>query len=266
MNAPIKYFGGKGTMFNNIIKEFPDINSYNTYIEPFGGSYSIGLKKNGITPIEIYNDLDKNVYSLYKVLSDENLFNLFKAKCDVILYVEDLRKEFKEKLKDNTLSVLDRAFYFFYVNRCSHNGIGGFSINTTIRRNTCKSISDMLSSIDRLPELHERLSNVIVTNKDGISLINKYNTQNVFIYCDPPYEQSTRTSARYNIDMDTKQHEDFLNAVVNSNAKILISGYDCALYNILNDNNKWEKIQFSVNTINGNYAPKTKIETLWKNY
>jgi len=44
MNAPIKYFGGKGTMFNEIIKYFPDPSTYNTYIEPFGGSYSIGLK------------------------------------------------------------------------------------------------------------------------------------------------------------------------------------------------------------------------------
>lgn len=45
MNAPIKYFGGKGQMFNKIIEHFPDSSTYDTYIEPFGGSFSIGLKK-----------------------------------------------------------------------------------------------------------------------------------------------------------------------------------------------------------------------------
>lgn len=56
MNAPIKYFGGKGQMFNKIIEHFPDSSTYDTYIEPFGGSFSIGLKKPNETPIEIYND------------------------------------------------------------------------------------------------------------------------------------------------------------------------------------------------------------------
>lgn len=265
ITTPIKYFGGKGTMFNEIIKYFPKSTEYDTYIEPFGGSYSIGLKLETLPPIEIYNDLDKNVYSLYKVLSDPELFRQFKDKCDLALYNEDLRKEFKDLLKTDNLSLIDRAFYFFYVNRTSHNGVGGFSKNTWIRRNMSKAISDFLSSIDRLPELHNRLSKVIVTNSDGVELIKKYNTPNVFLYCDPPYEQSTRTSTRYNIDMDRQGHIDFLDAVIESKAKILISGYDCDLYNKLTENG-FEKIQFEVKTITGNFTPKTKVETLWKNY
>lgn len=263
MNAPIKYFGGKGTMFKNIIEHFPNKGTYNTYIEPFGGSYSIGLKSPE-TEIEIYNDLEQNVYSLYKVLSDKELFNSFKEKCDLTIYSEDLRKEFKEKLKED-LSIVDRAFYFFYVNRTSHNGIGGISLNTVVRRKMSKSVSDFLSAIDRLPELHHRLSKVIVLNRDGVELIKRYNFDNVFIYCDPPYEQSTRGATRYNIDMDNSLHEKFLDAVLNSNAKILISGYDCELYNKLTDNG-YKKINFEVNTISGTRTPKIKVETLWKNY
>lgn len=264
MNAPIKYFGGKGTMFNEILKYFPLNDSYDTYIEPFGGSYSIGLK---LTPpsIEIYNDLDKNVYSLYKVLSDAKLFLQFKEKCDIVFYNEDIRNEFKAFLKDDNLSVVDRAFYFFYVNRTSHNGVGGFSKNTYVRRGMSKSVSDFLSSIDRLPELHDRLSRVMVTNIDGIKLIEKYNKGNVFFYCDPPYHFSTRTSTRYNVDMDNETQEKFLDAVIESEAKIIISGYDCEPYDRLSENG-FEKIQFEVKTITGNFTPKTKTETLWRNY
>lgn len=264
MNSPIKYFGGKGTMFNNIIDYFPKRETYNTYIEPFGGSYSIGLKKDPVE-IELYNDLDKNVYSLYKVLSNPEMYKVFKENCDLVLYSEDIRSDFIQELKKDDLSMILRAFYFFYVNRTSHNGVGGFSKNTYIRRGMSKSISDFLSSIDRLDVLHDRLSKVIVTNTDGIELINKYNTPNVFIYCDPPYEQSTRTSTRYKVDMNREQHVEFLHSVMMSEANILISGYDCELYNIL-EMGGWSKVSFDVKTIDGNFKPKTKTEFLYYNY
>ncbi|MDE5888611.1 MAG: DNA adenine methylase, partial [Bacilli bacterium] len=179
---------------------------------------------------------------------------------------EDLWKEYKKSLKEDDLDIIERAYRFFYVNRTSHNGIGGFSMNTIIRRNMSKSISDMLSAIDRLDELHQRLSKLIVTNKNAFELIEKYkDNENVFMYLDPPYHQSTRTAARYEVDMTNEQHYVFINLVLNSKAKMLISGYDCEPYNKLVENG-WEKIQFEVNTVSGNKKPKTKIETLWKNY
>jgi DNA adenine methylase len=263
--APIKFFGGKNLMFNEIMKYFPKPEEYNCYIEGFGGSFAIGLKVDPIPPIQMYNDLDQNVYSLYKVLSDPVMFKTFKEKCDLVFYSEDIRAEFIHSLKNDELTFEDRAFKFFYINRTSHNGVGGFSKNTYIRRNMSKSISDFLSAIDRLPELHDRLSRVIVTNMDGIELIRKYNTPNVFHYADPPYEQSTRTSTRYKIDMDRDGHIDFLNAVMESKAKILISGYDCELYDKLSENG-FTKVSFQVKTIDGNFKPKTKTEYLYYNY
>jgi DNA adenine methylase len=263
MNSPIRYFGSKGTMYNNIIKHFPK-DEYEGYIEPFGGTFVVGLKKKP-SKIEIYNDLEQNVYSLYKVISDKELFEKFKEKCDLSIYSDDLRREYRDKLKLADIDLVDRAFYFFYVNRTSHNGIGGFSMNSSVRRGMSKAISDFLSCIDRLPELHERMSRVIVSNTDGVGLIKKYNDPKYLIYCDPPYEQSTRTGARYKVDMDRQQHEDFLSAVIESKSKILISGYDCELYDKLTENG-FTKVSFEVKTIDGNFNPKTKTEYLWKNY
>jgi predicted nucleic acid-binding protein len=65
--------------------------------------------------------------------------------------------------------------------------------------------------------------------------------------------------------MDNKKHIEFLNLVIESKSKMLISGYDCELYDILEKNN-FIKIPFEVKTITGNFEQKTKIETLWKNY
>ena len=59
MKAPINYFGGKNIMFKYIIEKFPNRETYDTYIEPFGGSYAVGLNMLYIPPVEIYNDLEK---------------------------------------------------------------------------------------------------------------------------------------------------------------------------------------------------------------
>ena len=263
MNAPIRYFGGKGTMFNNIIEHFPPNDTYDTYIEPFGGSFSIGLKKD-ITPTEIYNDLDKNVYSLYKCISDKDLFDEFKFRCDLCIYSEDFRSECKDKLNQD-IPLVDRAFYFFYVNRTSFNGLGGFSVNPLVRRSMSKSASDFLSAIDRLPELHQRLSKVIVMNTDGIELINKYSKSNILIYADPPYVQSTRTNVRYSVDMPDDEQQLFINAALKSKSKLIISGYDNKIYNQLEQSN-FKKVCFNVNVNSGNYKPKSKTECIWFNY
>ena len=63
MNSVCKWFGGKNSMFNNILEQFPDKGTYDTYIEPFGGSFAIGFHtpEDKIAPIEIYNDLYNNV-------------------------------------------------------------------------------------------------------------------------------------------------------------------------------------------------------------
>lgn len=252
-------------MFKQIMVYFPKVEEYNTYIEPFAGSYSLGLKLNPPPVNEIYNDMDNNLYSLYKVLSDDILFIQFKIKCDITPYSEDFRTEFKTLLKDNNLSIVDRAFYYFYVNRTSHNGHGGLSINLVPRRKMAKSVSDFLSSIDGLYELHQRLSKVIILNRDGTELIKKYNQPNIFLYCDPPYHHSTRTSARYPVDMSNEQQIEFLNTCINSKAKLLISGYACDEYKILEENG-FSRIDFEVKTMGGDFKPKIKIESIWKNY
>jgi len=254
-------------MTKNIIEHFPPLDGIDTYIEPFGGSFSIGLKVLDQFPNIIYNDLEKNVYTLFKVLSTKELYDEFKALCDLSYFDEHLRKELKNELRYNhSLNDVARAYYFFYVNRTSRNGIGGFSLNLVERRKMSKSVSDFLSAIDRLPELHHALSKCLVLNTNGIELVKKYDKPNVFFYLDPPYEQSTRTGARYVVDMARESQEEFLEILLNvKRAKFLLSGYDCELYEIL-EKNGINKLQFDVKTVGYKNNKKTKTETLWKNY
>ena len=264
MNAPIKYFGGKGGMFNKIIEQFPKPD-YKIYVEPFSGTYTVGLHMPFIPEIEVFNDLERNVYTLYKVLKDGKLFEKFHKKVQLTPYSEDMRYEAKEALDDPELSEVDRAYYFFVKNRFSHNGIGGFSVNLVTRRKMSKSVSDYLSCVDRLPEFHERLQRIVMYNRDGLELIDKFNEPNCFLYCDPPYVWSTRGATRYIVDNDSEWHREFVRRCVASKARILISGYDCEEYLPLLDNG-FEKVAFDVSTVDGALRKKTKTECLWRNY
>jgi DNA adenine methylase len=266
ISSPIKYFGGKGNMLKDLYSFFPK--EYNVFIEPFCGSAVVTLNQKNEKCIEIINDIDGNVYSLYKTLQDPTFFVEFKKKCDLTCYHEDLRVEAKLKLKED-LDIIDRAYYFFVYNRMSFNGVGGFSVNKVIRRNMSKSVSDMLSTIDGLYNMHQRLSKVIVLKQDALKVIENNNFKNTFIYCDPPYSWDTRTSTRYKNDFTPQQQEELLNLIIQSKSNILLSGYDNPLYErILVKENAWNKYDFVVNTIDGtrNHTPKKKTESLWCNY
>lgn len=257
MKSPIKYYGGKSYMTNIIIDQFPK--EYEIYVEGFGGGASILFQKER-TSLEVYNDLGENVYSLFKVLSDKEMFERLKEKLDLTYYSEELRKEFKEDLRRTDLSLEDRAYKFIFVNRTSFNGVGGFSTTMLVRRNMSKSCSDYLSMIDKLPEIHNRLSSVIIEHKDIFELIDKYDKENVFMYLDPPYIKSTRLSNQtYEIEMSDEQHKKLCERLLTFKGKILLSGYDNLIYNILD--NKFNKLSFKSPNSQSN-----AIETLWKNY
>lgn len=256
MNSPIKYYGGKTYMTDIIKQYFP--NNYDVYVQGFGGGASLLFSKQQ-EKCQIYNDLGKNVYSLFKVLSDKSLFYQLKDKLDLTYYSADLRKQLKEKLKEDNLSILERAYCFIYVNRSSFNGVGGFSTNLITRRNMSKSVSDYLSMIDGLPIIHNRLSSVIVQNRDIFELIPKYDSKNTFFYLDPPYVHETRSSnTSYQEEMSNEQHEQLINLINDSKGMFLISGYYHPIYDSLNN---FKKVDFESPNANSN-----SIETLWFNY
>ena len=257
MHSPIKYYGGKSNMTDILKGYFPK--EFDVYVEGFGGGASLLFSKqpNGV---EIYNDLGENVYSLFKVLSDKEMFTRLKERLDLTYYSAQLREEFKELIKRDDISIEDRAYYFIYINRTSFNGIGGFSTNMYVRRNMSKSTSDFLSMIDGLPEVHDRLSRVVIEHRDIFDLIDKYDAENVFMYLDPPYVWETRKSGTaYEVEMDNDAHQRFVDRLMHCKCKLLVSGYDHPIYDKLLT--KFKKVSFpSPNSMS------ESTETLWMNY
>lgn len=264
MKSCIKMFGGKNGFASKILKYFPHDYIQLSYLEPFCGSADMLFHKER-SNVEIINDLDTNIYSLFKVLIDPKLFEQFKFKCDLTLYSEQLMKEYIQDLKGD-LSLIDRAYKFFYVNRTSYNGMGGFSSSTVVRRHMSKSVSDYLSAIDSLYEIHDRLSNVVIYQRDALDLIVKYDKDDVFMYLDSPYALETRSSGGYKHDFTDEDQDKYLKVLLNiKNCKVLVSGYNCERYSVL-DKAGWSRIDMEIKTQNNNREGKSKVESLWMNY
>lgn len=256
MQSPIKYYGGKTYMTDIIKDNFPS--EFKTYIEGFGGGASVLFSKEP-SKIEIYNDLEENVYSLFKVLSDESLMKEMKSKLDLTPYSRQIREEFKLDLKKKDLSIVERAYKFFYVNRTSFNGVGGFSVTMLPRRNMMKNVSSYLSLIDGMETFHQRLSSAVIEHLDIFDLLSKYDYTDTFFYLDPPYVQSTRKSSqRYGVEMSDDDHKRFVEVCNSLRGKVLISGYDNPIYEGLKG---FEKITFKSPN-----AGSEATECLWRNY
>lgn len=265
MKSPIKYFGGKNGFANKILEHMPENYKEMTYVEPFCGSAAILFHKEK-SPVEIINDIDDNIYTLFKVIIDPEKYKEFKHKCDISIYSEKMYNDYKNSLKQDDLTDVDRAYKYFYCNRLSFNASGGLSISTVIRRNMSKSTSDFLSAIDNLDKIHNRLSSVIILNRDAIKLIEKWDKPGVIMYCDSPYANETRSSGRYVHDFTDEDQDKYLNTLINiKNAKMLISGYNCERYSIL-ERNGYNRIDMTIKTQNTNQKGKSKVESLWFNY
>lgn len=104
------------------------------------------------------------------------------------------------------------------------------------------------------------MENAQIENYDAIRLIESVRGENTFIYCDPPYSMGTRKKYLYNHEMDDEAHERLLDALVKSDCKIMISGYENELYNKKLEG--WHKE--SKNTTAERSVKRTEV--IWMNY
>lgn len=266
-HAPIKYFGGKGGMLTKLFSYFPPTGTYEIFVDAYGGSGVVTL--NVASPVKIYNDLNRNAYTLMCVLADPSLFERFRQRAELMLYDEETSREYRLSLRGDIADPVERAVRFWYVTRTRQGaGSGGFSVNPDVRMGMSKSNRDLLASIEGLPDLHRRLRQVIVCNRDALALIADFDRPNVLIYADPPYAHETRTDHRYETDADDAHHEALARALSEIKAaRVVLSGYDNSIYAA--HLRGFVQHSFTVNTVRGtgiNATPKQKTECVWTNF
>lgn len=234
------------------------------YIEPFFGGGSVLLNKNPEGVSEVVNDINSELTNFWRVLQDEKLFEKFKRRVEAIPFSQ---VEYEWGMNYEAVEFgLEMAVAFFV--RCRQSRAGQMKSFATLSKNrTRKGMNEQasawLSAIDGLPEVHNRLKRVVIYNEDAVNVIKREDTVNTLIYCDPPYVSSTRTSKDvYDYEMADLQHEELLNVLKKCVGTIMISGYDCELYNDLLTG--WQKHEFDLaNHVSGENIKRRMTEVLW---
>ena len=113
---------------------------------------------------------------------------------------------------------------------------------------------------EKIMQAAERLRGVQIENRPAVELIERFNYENVLIYCDPPYMLETRHGKQYRCEMSMEDHEELLEVLLRHKGSVLISGYDTELYQDMLW--KWERRE----NVSYSQVCSKKKEVLWMNF
>lgn len=186
----LKWAGGKSSILLELFDFFPK--KFNRYFEPFlgGGAVFLSLNKNFTNAV--INDMNKDIYTLYKSIRNnpnELMQELDKLE---IKYSEEFYYDLRKHIPETDL---ERAARTLFLNKTGFNGLyrlnskGHFNVPFG-KREKCPSLYDKKNFI----EVSARLKKSILTNSDFENIIDSAEYGD-FIYCDPPYEPLTASSS-----------------------------------------------------------------------
>lgn len=179
-NYFITWIGGKRLLRKKISELIPE--DIGSYIEPFGGGAWVLFYKEKWANIEVYNDLDNNLYNLFNIVKYHT--NEFVKEYTLMI---NSRKLFKEMLEYRPLTDIQKATKFFFLLQRSYSGKReqfGY-----VKKSQSSAITSQENIINRVYSTALRLNKVIVENLDFEEIFRRYDTKEAFFYLDPPYSK-----------------------------------------------------------------------------
>lgn len=255
MKAVAKYPGSKWSLASWIISFFPE---HHSYLEPYFGSGAVLFNKPR-SHIETINDLDGNVINLFEWIRKDP-----ERLAHEIYWTPCARRVYDDAFAGMPEDGLGRAVNFYIRLNMGHgfrtNGEKVGWKNDVQGRERSYASQDWCNLPEKIMQAAERLRGVQIECRPALELIKRFNYENVLIYCDPPYMLGTRHGKQYRCEMDDRDHEELLGALLMHKGPVLISGYDTSLYqNMLGKWQRREKTSYS-------QACSKKREVLWMNF
>lgn len=256
MKALLHYPGSKRRIASWIIKHMPP---HHSYLEPFFGSGAVLFAK-PLARIETVNDLDGDVVNFFRVIQNPKTRKQLQEWLTYTPYSRQIYDEAYERMPEN---LVEQAGYFAVRSMQGY----GFRLSGKCGwkrdmqgREAAYAVRNWNELPDILEDMASRLKAVQIENRPALELIKAFNHERVLIYADPPYILSTRNRRQYRHEMTDDDHCELLEMLCRSKAMVMISGYDCDLYDTYL--NGWRKEQIRTKTHNGS----DRTETIWMNY
>jgi DNA adenine methylase len=238
-------FGWYGGKYSHLDWLLPLLPQTTHYCEPFGGSAALLINREP-SPVETYNDLDGEVVNFFRVLREQK-----EALIEAIGLTPFSRAEFGAAINEPTaeLANLERARRFYIRARQVRTGLAQKASAgrwahcvLTSRAGMAGAVSRWLGAVEDLPFIAQRLLRVQIEHAPAIEVIQRYDSDEILYYCDPPYPHGTRGDANaYAYEMTDDQHRELAGILRNVKGKVALSGYQCDLMEELYGD--WQRIE-----------------------
>jgi len=175
------YIGGKRQLAARLVERIACV-PHETYAEPFVGMGGVFLRRSRVPRVEVINDLSGDVATFYRVLQRH-----YQPLMDLLKWRLTGREEFERLLamRPETLTDLERAARFLYLQRCAFGGkVAGRTFGVSPGLPGRFDVTRLSAILD---DLHGRLSGVIIERLPFGEFIQRYDGPRVLFYLDPPY-------------------------------------------------------------------------------
>lgn len=252
----LRYYGGKWVLAPAIIPHFPP---HRIYCEPFGGAASVLIQKPR-SEIEVYNDLDEEIVSLFRCLRDP-------ASAAALIQLLQLtpfsRAEFKAAYQpaadpiERARRLVVRSFFGFGTHSFNSENSNGFRWCPS--KAYAKEWSNWPHHI-RL--ITSRLAGVTLECQPAQTVIFQQDTTDTLFFLDPPYPSSTRDSNKgYRFEMSDHDHRALAYILRQLKGRVILCGYPCSLYDqdLYPD---WKRLELK-HYASGQKGRVERTEVLW---
>lgn len=262
--TPCRYLSNAYTA-NWIVSLLP---AHRCYLDTFGGLAAVLFAK-PLSQIEVYNDLDSEVFNFFFVL--RNMCKEFVEYLMTCPASRELMVEFNEK-DPKKLRHIERAARFFFLQMFSFSGIGKgkptFPVRSGFRKDgSMRNVGytqSYVKKIQALPLFQERLMKVTIENLHFRDLIKRYDWEGACFYCDPTYIDLEY----YGTNMSLVEHKELSKILHAVEGKVCINYYPHPLLEELypKDVWNWEEKEVVKQAGKGVSPTRTVKEVLLMNY
>lgn len=245
--APFVWVGGKGNMAKWIMQNLP-LDGVKCYVEPYSGAASVFWHLPKPFPVEVLNDIDKRIVTLFRVLQSPDKFLEFRHR---VLWTPYAREEIGRAI--DILNNWDKhddiqRAWAFYV--AVNQSIGGTVADKQYswgrvfisHRGMAETCCRWRGRMKYLTYWHDRLTRVQIDNRDALEAIRYWDSPETLFYVDPPYVPTTRIDKKvYASEPDEEYHIKLVDVLLQVKGQVVLSGYENPIYKRLEESG-WEKL------------------------
>lgn len=211
MNSFFGWIGGKNYLKKEIVSRFPK--DVSKYVEVFGGAAWVLFYQDQHAEMEIYNDYNNELVNLFRCVKYH--CKELQREMQYVLNSREFFNDFKEQYQVRGLTDIQRAARFFMIMKTSYG---------SNRKNYGCIKKDINAMVQYLDRIQERLSKVVIENKDFEDLMKVYDRTDTLFYLDPPYYG---TEKYYQVEFTQEDHLRLKAVIESLKGKFVLSYNDC---------------------------------------